>query len=812
MGKLCSRLMLGVATAALMAAEGASAQSAANAPATSTAAPGATAATAGTPPEADAANGGSGIRDIVVTANKRDQKLNKVGQDVSVVTGDQLQARHVVSVEDVTQTTPGLEFSESGTDTPIFTLRGIGFNESTLGVFPDVSVYIDEVPLPFPAMTLHSAYDLQRIEVLKGPQGTLFGENATGGAVNYIAAKPTNTFQAGVDLTYGKYNDFQGDGFVSGPIAENLTARFAIEGERQDGWQYSYTRPNDRNGALDYEAGRAIFDYKPNDRLNVSLRFEAWNDNSQPEAPQLEAFRPQIPAGTHPSELAYPFPPDGSVNAADWNPGAMAPRSSRQFYQTALRADYTINDILKLTSITSFEHLDQTVFTDEDGTSLAIANVGPSDGRLTTVNQEIRLSGTTNKSRFVVGANYEHDYTNENQALFFGDDSSSYPGTLNIDSTGSINTGIIDTYAAFGNLEYDIIPAVTLKGGVRFTQSDNTTTEQGICNGDGLVCTLFNIIGDEVGTAPFTPQTTGGNYTLNFNGVPGSVYHGKLDEGNVSWRLGADWRLNDRTLLYANVSRGFKAGSFPTLAGSTFAEFIPVKQESVTAYETGFKVGLFNRNLQVNGAAFYYDYDNKQVRGKIVDPIFDVLDVLINIPRSDIYGAEVDTTWLPPIPYLTFNAALTYLHSEIDAYTGPSLYGITTNFAGTALPFTPAWSYSVSGDYRPKLANGGTPFLNVTVHGQTSEISEIGGEQQGFVAGPDNRNAPYVSRPFFLPDYTLVDASIGYEFPDQKTTVRLLGKNIFNKLYFTNAVPYLDVNVRYPGLPAYYGVQVSRKF
>jgi outer membrane receptor protein involved in Fe transport len=757
------------------------------------------------------AGGSNKIEEVVVTANKREQKLNKVGQDVSVVGSAQLQNQHVTSIKDVAATTPGLEFSESGSDTPIYTLRGIGFNESTLGVFPDVSVYIDEVPLQFPAMILHSAYDLQRIEVLKGPQGTLFGENATGGAINYVANKPTDVFTAGADVTYGSYNDLSGTAYVSGPLANNLTARFVVTGERADGWQYSYTRPDDHNGATDYVAGRAIFDYQANEDLKFSLRLDAWNDQSQPEAPQYVALRPQIPAGVQTPELNYPFPPQGSLNAADWNPGPFAPKSSRQFYQAAFRADWNITDSLKLTSLTSFSHFDENIFTDQDGTSLLIANIGPSFGRLTTVNQELRLSGTMDKFRWVGGLNYEHDYTNENQSLDFSGDSSSNPGTLNIATTGSINTGIINNYAAFGNVEYDILPDVTLKGGARYTESDNSTLERGICNGNGLVCTLFDIIGEEVGTQPFPLQTTGGNYTLNFNHVPGFPFYGKLDENNVSWRGGADWRANDSTLLYANISRGFKAGSFPTLAGSTFAEFLPVKQESVTAYEAGIKAGLFDHSVQVNAAGFYYTYDNKQVRGKIIDPIFDVLDVLINVPRSHIYGGEADATWLP-IRHLSLNAAVTYLESGIDQYTGPSVYGIPTNFAGTELPFTPRWAYSVSGEYRPVLENGGVPFLSVTVHGQTSEISELGGGGIDFFTGPLDRNASYVSKPFLLPDYALVDASIGYEFPDHKTTFRILGKNIFNKLYFTNAAPYLDVTVRYPGLPAFYGVELSTKF
>ena len=126
--------------------------------------------------------------EIVVTANKREQNLNDVGLSVTAISGDVLAERRLTSVQDIAAAIPGLKYAESGTNTPIYTLRGIGFNEESLGVYPSVSVYIDEVPLPFPVLTLHAAFDLQRVEALKGPQGTLFGQNATGGAINYIAA------------------------------------------------------------------------------------------------------------------------------------------------------------------------------------------------------------------------------------------------------------------------------------------------------------------------------------------------------------------------------------------------------------------------------------------------------------------------------------------------------------------------------------------------------------------------------------------------------------------------------------------------
>jgi outer membrane receptor protein involved in Fe transport len=142
------------------------------------------------------AKGTDTIEEIIVTANKREETLSKVGLTVTALSGEQLAERGVTSLQDLASVVPGLSFTASSTNTPVLTLRGVGFNDNSLGIYPAVSVYTDQAPLPFPVYGMHSAYDLERIEVLKGPQGTLFGENSTGGAINYVAAKPTNTFAA----------------------------------------------------------------------------------------------------------------------------------------------------------------------------------------------------------------------------------------------------------------------------------------------------------------------------------------------------------------------------------------------------------------------------------------------------------------------------------------------------------------------------------------------------------------------------------------------------------------------------------------
>jgi outer membrane receptor protein involved in Fe transport len=182
------------------------------------------------------------LDEIVVTAEKREESINNVPMAVSAFSGSQLVALGIKNVQDLTEVVPGLTFAQTNFSTPVYTLRGVGFYETSLSAYPDVTVYVDEAALPFPILTTHVGFDLDRVEVLRGPQGILFGQNSTGGAINYVAAKPTSTFQAGTYVSYGEFNAFDLQGYVSGPINDTLSARLAVDLQQGGAYQYSYTR------------------------------------------------------------------------------------------------------------------------------------------------------------------------------------------------------------------------------------------------------------------------------------------------------------------------------------------------------------------------------------------------------------------------------------------------------------------------------------------------------------------------------------------------------------------------------------------
>ena len=178
-------------------------------------------------PEPEAARPSGGVEEIIVTAQKREQNLSEVGMSISAMTGDQLAELGVTDASQLDKVVTGFNYSVTYYGTPILTIRGVGFQDTALASGPTVSVYLDEMPLQFAVMTQGAGLDLARVEALKGPQGTLFGQNATGGAINYIANKPSQEFEAGFDVSYGRFNTADITAFVSGPLTESLSARFA---------------------------------------------------------------------------------------------------------------------------------------------------------------------------------------------------------------------------------------------------------------------------------------------------------------------------------------------------------------------------------------------------------------------------------------------------------------------------------------------------------------------------------------------------------------------------------------------------------
>ncbi len=757
--------------------------------------------------------------EIIVTANKRNESISKVGASIAAFDTTMLENRNIGTPQELVQTIPGMAMAPSTHGTPVFTLRGVGYNADALGVYPAVSVSIDQAPMPFPVLAGHSMYDLERVEVLKGPQGTLFGQNSTGGAINYIAAKPTEDLQAGFDLDYGRFNEVHGTAFISGPIDDRLGIRFAVDAAHRDDWQYNFER-DDENGKQDYIAARLVTVWKPTDRLRFELNVNGSVDRSDPQALQIIASLPSTPTAPTFEELNVPLTPR-KIRAANWSAtgrsanalqsatDAATPRGNRKLFQAFLRSDLDVTDDIALTSITTYNHLKQNMSFDLDGSSYELVDNPRDDGKINDFSQELRLSNASTPGavfRWTIGANYNGSKVSEYQDITYGDNSLSNAGTNFIHVSGVDNRGKMKNYAAFASGEYDVGEQITLKGAIRYTKSINKNR---MCNfdptGDQNVSELFTLLG-QILTGQTVPLAFGDCYTLNAANLPGTPFLSKLSEDNVSWKLGVDFKASSTTLIYANVSRGYKAGSFPVITASLQSQLVPATQESVTSYEAGLKTRFLDNRVSLNGAVFYQDYKDKQIQGTVSTALFGLLQRLDNVPKSRIYGAEADVV-IRPVEGLTLTASGSYINSKVQRYSGISVFGVQTDFAGNRLPFAPKWTYSGDIDYRTELANGGTFFIGGNMTYKSSVDTYVGGSSLPI---PDNGVNRWSRRiPFKIDGYAIFGSRIGYDFPGDRITLSAWGKNIFNKYYVENVISYNDIITQAVGQPRTYGISLK---
>ncbi len=733
--------------------------------------------------------------EIIVTATKRAESLNDVPMSISAASGDDLVSAGVKGAEDLGKIVPGFTFTQSAYSTPVYSLRGVGFYNYDIASTPTVTVYQDEAPLPFSAMSRGAGFDLQRVEVLKGPQGLLFGSNSTGGAVNYVAARPTTSLKAGLDVGYGRFDAWELGGFISAPLGDSVGVRLAARHEGSGEWQRSATRPNDRTGKRNFTQVRALIDIAAGERLTVKLGASAFWDKSDVQGAQLIQVNPLLPPFVNPTLGTQPLV-KADARVGDWTAGTDPRRDDRQWQLTG-RIDYELTDAVTVTALTSYADYRQDDLLDPDGTALVLVDTRDT-GTIKAFFQELRVSGEFgNGSRWIVGANYENNKVGEVQglrsteasgfapfAVFFG---LPVPDLIPISSDQHFKN-----YAAFANLDLAVTETVTLHGGLRYTDtSDNFVG----CTGNsakGSLAVGLGILsqGDPAALGP-NPVCT----QLDSQLKPATT-RAELKEDNLSWRVGVDFKPNNDTLIYANVSRGYKIGAFPLIPASSVAQYTPVTQEKLTAYEAGFKLTLADRKVQLNGAVFHYDYRDKQALGSVIltPNIFGPLNLLVNIPRSRVTGAELQAI-VRPVDGLTLNAAVTYVDSEIGAFTNFDPFGTVRNFQGEAFPNTPKWQWSLAADYEFPLTDSLRGFVGANANGRSATNGALGGNAILAIDG-----------------YTLLDLRAGIASADDRWKISVWGRNVTDKYYWTNAYKIADVSARYAGMPATWGATLSFRY
>jgi len=812
---------------------------------------------ASAPPAAAAADEAA-YGDIIVTAQKRSEKLSEVPLSITAATGDTLTKLGVSSAADLEKVVPGFTFAKSAYGAPVFTIRGIGFYDEAVAIAPTVSVYNDQVPVPFSRMAEGVGLDVERVEVLKGPQGTLFGQNSTGGAINYIARKPTDELEVGGDASYGRFNAVELQGYVSGPLSDTLRARVAGRYERSDDWQQSVTS-NRTLGQRNFLTGRILLDWQPVDALKFELNVNGWRNKSDTQAPQFRKYSAITPTSADGADPRYngflgstgqptldadlrAYPVRDGNRAADWDPGT-SHRRDDWFYQVSLRGDLDVTDRITLTSISGYSRLKVLSPTEADGTRFLNLSV-TTDAGIKAFTQELRLSGTAGANdqvKFMVGGNYERHRTEDDQVISFDGTNTGLfkdaPFEYRYSGSGLINRSRqkITTKAVFGSLDYDITDTLTAQGSIRYTKSKRIFNGCLRDKGDGIFGDGFGLLSNVLNGQFTIPNPgdpgyigPGGCATLDdATNRPLDNVHSELPEHNVSWRTGLSWKVTPEVMIYGNVTRGYKSGSYGTLPLIRPVQANPIKQEKLTAYELGFKASAFDHLLDLTGAAFYYDYSNKQLLGYLyTGAVFGNLPGEVSIPKSRVEGAELSLT-ARPATGLVFSGAATYVKSKVteDFRTASpdALYGFQpatdpactagqtvgdcgVNIEGSPFTYTPKWNLLADAQYTFPVSDGWNVFVGGNVTYKSSTFATFGAPPNG-TAGAYTTADDYA-----IKGYALVDLRAGVESEDGKWRVQLWGRNVFNKYYWIHVVKIQDTLSRVTGRPVTYGVTVSARF
>ncbi len=778
--------------------------------------------------------------EIIVTAQRRAESLNDVGMAIQAVNAETLDNLRVTDVRDLTMVAPSFTVSQSYQGVPTYTLRGIGFNTINLSATSTVGTYVDEVAYAYPIMNTGPVFDLERVEVLKGPQGTLYGRNTTAGLVNFITGRPTDTFEGSVRAEVGNYDTYNFAGHVSGPLGEGVSARLAFRSENSDkGWQISNSR-GERLGQVDKLALRGSLKLEPTSSTEINLSATWWKNKSDTVAAQGIDFTPATDpvTGTSASSL---FNAPGlaaylAANAptrasqADWTPeaargadigtglGLKGPlRENNDFVALKLRIDQDLTDDIKLVSLTSYNHFKRNALSDWSGAPFEVL-IQNTVGDIKSFAEDLHLEGTTGAVTWLVGGYYANDKILDSNRTMLGQNanvglirfagsgllatpfnSAGYTATemaqsfRTYEDYGRIKT---ETWSLFGSADIELSQQLKATLGVRYTEDKQRYNG---CSRDfnGNMLPNVNVVNRALYLQSYgvlaAPITQGQCNTFDpATGTFGEV-QSVLDEDNVAWRAALNWSPNDDTLLYASVSRGYKAGTTPINAANLARQNAPVTQEKLTAYEVGVKATLADRMIQANVSAFYYDYRDKQISTYFADPIYTALSRLDNVPDSEAYGIEGEFV-LRPADGLTLSVNALWLKTRINGYFGTNAAGQPQQFDGVKFIYSPEFQGSIGVQYEAPVSDTLTANTALSLRYQSES------------------NSIFEDLPLYrVKEHAVVNGSLGLR-SESGWSVAIWAKNLFNNYYWSAVTSNANVVVRFPNMPRTFGATLGFDF
>jgi iron complex outermembrane receptor protein len=619
------------------------------------------------------------LDEIIVTAQRREQNLQDVGTSVTAFDANTLEKLGFKDVTDVVGQVPGMQFNQFSPTVTIYNLRGVSQNDFSDHQEAPIAVYADDAYIATTGALAGSLFDMQRVEVLRGPQGTLFGRNATGGLIQYVSKQPTDTPEGYVQVTAGNYGAFQTEGAVGGPLTDIIDTRASFSTSYHDGYITNRIGPSINNQKQ--FAGRLQFKIKASDKGEILIKLHGLNNDRETDGNY--SWAAAIPDATGRGVFAPPGTPDlgGYVNTST-SPFNQAEDRRGLFNRTVDGGNVRVNwqfDAFSLASVTDFLQMRKRYGEDSDISPNPIFNYD-TDQHYQQFSQEFRLNGTVGAMRWITGVYYLNYKTRNYELTVLPDYIPPVPvpygdGLANL----TLHTS---SPSVFGQLEYDFTEHWTGIVGARYTSDQKQYLYNYSCN----VC------------GPPTPNAPPGGYpfALTYSTATGypdaeKTYH--IPTGKVE----LDYKIDRDDLLYASVNRGAKGGGWSAPSSgyvnlNPAYTYLPVVQlnydeERLTNYETGFKSTFLDGAARLNGSVFYYDYKNYQ------GFFLDVATTIVENINATVKGSELELA-VVPMRGLNLQAGVSWLDSRAVNVPTPSGILVTSQ-----LPQAPPWSVNAVARY-----------------------------------------------------------------------------------------------------------------
>lgn len=612
--------------------------------------------------------------EIIVTAQKKEQLVQDVAVSVTAYSGEQIEALGIDNTTEITEQIPSLQVSAWSPNVTIFNIRGVSQNSFSDNLEAPVAVYLDDVYMGSINGLSGQLFDVERVEVLRGPQGTLFGRNATGGLIHYVTRDASDEDANGyVKGTYGSFNRVGIEGAMGGAVSDNVRVRLAAQYSKADGYIKAkaalpgvFDAGSQDLGGENGFAIRGTVQAEITDNLTGNFTFKHSRDDGVDTGGYVfDNCSPEANGYCSVNAAGIGDGTGGVVNGITFesaspfdNFSESSGRLDREVNSYTGDFDYKFENGMTLTSISNYTSLEKEYLEDGDALPVLVINFGTKVD-YKQFSQELRLAGSTERADWQIGTYYLNAKTDGQNSTF----GAPIVGTAFDVNGGSDNPSVVqdyliksENYSIFGQVDFSLTDRLNLTAGLRYSIDDKTNDYE---------ATLIN--------GSFGNTVVGSDEIFSAT-IPDS---GKIDYKDWAGKLSLDYELNDDTLVFASINRGIKGGNW-TLASDIVAANFQHDEEVLHSYEVGFKTALADRTLKINGTAFIYDYDGYQA--------FSLNGGGPQISNSDAksHGAELEIYW-SPTPSFDVILGGAYLNTKVDEVQGPG-FQIGPDFTGGAGP------------------------------------------------------------------------------------------------------------------------------